>query len=159
MAAQTNYSYSTPKGIAGSKFDLSNDEVKSRINDEADGSMKFGIAVATGANAGNSVKLPVAGTTDKDIEGVTINSGTTEIDVSGKVVIRKGATLGVITKGNVWGRIAKTANPAYHKPAYVIISGDEAGSFTDTSGATTVDIKAKFGSEVDKDNGIAVIEL
>ena len=121
--------------------------------------MKFGIAVALGASAGNSVKIPVTGTTAKDIEGVTLNSGTTEIDVSGKVVVRKGATLGIITKGNVWARIAKTANPAYHKPAYVIISGEEAGCFTDTSGATTVDISAKFGSEADKDNGIAVIEL
>ena len=159
MAAQTNYSYSTPKGVPGGKFDISNDEVKSRINDEADGSMKFGIAVALGASAGNSVKIPVTGTTAKDIEGVTLNSGTTEIDVSGKVVVRKGATLGIITKGNVWARIAKTANPAYHKPAYIIISGEEAGCFTDTSGATTVDISAKFGSEADKDNGIAVIEL
>ena len=140
MAAQTNYSYSTPKGVPGGKFDLSNDEVKSRVNDEADGAMKFGIAVAVGASAGNSVKIPATGTTAKD-------------------VIRKGATLGIITKGNVWGRIAKTANPEYHKPAYVIISGEEAGCFTDTSGATTVDISAKFGSEADKDNGIAVIEL
>lgn len=35
MAAQMNYSFDTPKGVAGGKVDLAYDEVVTRQNEEA----------------------------------------------------------------------------------------------------------------------------
>ena len=39
MAAQMNYSFDTPKGVAGGKVDLAYDEVVTRQNEEADGKL------------------------------------------------------------------------------------------------------------------------
>ena len=158
MAAQLNYGYGTPKGIPGGKFDISFDEVVTRSNEEADKKMKFGIAVAVGTNVGKGVKLPTTGITADKIEGVTVAIATTEQDTDGKVVIKKGATLSIMKKGNIWGRLVNGITPEYGKTAYVALTGDDAGCFT-TSSTGTVDIGAKFGNVVDKDNGIAVIVL
>lgn len=137
MSAQTNYSYSTPKGVPGGKYDISDDIVNSRTNDEADGNMKFGLAVAVGSTPGASVKVPVAGTTKEKIEGVTLHAENTEQDMNGKVVIKNGATLGVMTKGHVWGRTGEGAEPTYRDKAYVIVDGEDAGCFTHRSEAYT----------------------
>jgi len=56
------------------------------------------------------------------------------------------------------GRLANGITPEAGKTAYVALTGDDAGTFT-TSSTGTVDIGAKFGNVVDKDNGIAVIVL
>lgn len=58
MAAQMNYSFDTPKGVAGGKVDLAYDEVVTRQNEEADGVLKFGMAAAVGTSAGVT---PLAG--------------------------------------------------------------------------------------------------
>jgi hypothetical protein len=158
MAAQLNYNYGTPKGVPGGKFDISFDEVVTRSNEEEDGKMKYGLAVVIGAAAGDGVKLPATGATAAQIEGITVALPNTEQGMDGKVVIKKGATLGVMKKGNIWGRLAASVTPDYGKTAYVVITGDDAGAFT-TSSTGTVDIGAKFGNAADKDNGIAVIIL
>ena len=83
MAAQLNYNYGTPKGVPGGKFDIAFDEVVTRKNENEDGVMKYGLAVAVGTDAGNGIKVPVTGTTAAQIEGITIALPNTEQDMAG----------------------------------------------------------------------------
>lgn len=170
MAVQLDYGYSTPKAVPGAKVDLVDDVVEARINDENDGVVKYGTAVAVGASAGHSVKKTTATTTAAQIDGVVICHPNTEQDMNGNVVVKKNATLGVMKKGHIWGRLAVASTsegvdtyvtPTYGATAYVCVEGANAGCFTptasSTSGSKTVDIGAKFGYE--SDNNIAVIVL
>lgn len=156
MAAQKNYSYSTPIGVPGGKVDLFHDEVVTRMNEEADGVLKFGMAVAQGSVAGHTVKLVGADTTAEKIEGVLLCHPNTEQDMNGKVIVKSNASVGVIVKGHVWGRLATGITPAYKETAYVVKSGNDAGAFTNVADGA-LDIGAKFGKYAE--NGIAVIEL
>jgi hypothetical protein len=156
MAAQTNYSYSTPKGVPGGKYDIAFDEVVTRKNENEDGVMKYGMAVAIGSDKGKSVKVPVDGTTAEQIEGIAIALPNTEQDAEGNVIVKKNRSLSIMKKGNIWGRLATGATATYGTKAYVVISGDDAGTFTDTEGSN-LDIGATFGNA--SDDGIAVIVL
>jgi len=154
MAAQTNYSFDTPKGVPGGKVDLIHDEVVTRTIEAEDGVLKYGMAVAVGTKAGDTVKVPSA-TTDK-IEGVLLCHPNTEQDMKGNVVVKKGVSVGVMTEGRIWGRLATDVTPAYKEKAYVVVSGEDAGTFTNNADGA-IDIGATFGR--DTDEGIAVIEL
>ena len=85
--------------------------------------------------------------------------------MAGKVVVKKNASLSVMKKGNIWGRLATGATPTYGTKAYVIPEGDEAGTFThaadngksDSGKVEYLDISATFGNA--SDDGIAVIVL
>lgn len=156
MAAQKNYSFDTPKGVPGGLVDISHSEVKARTNESATGAIKFGMAVMHGTTPGATVKVPVAGTTADKIEGVVVCHPNTEHDLEGKVKVKNGVTLSVMTQGRIWGRLATDVTPVYGAEACVVITGDDAGCFT-TATEGTVDIGAKFGR--DTDEGIAVIEL
>ena len=152
--AQLNYGYGTPKGVAGGKVDLTWDEVVTRMNEEEDGVMKFGMAVAVGTSEGTTVKVPASASAK--IEGVVLYHPNTEQDMNGKVIVKKNVSVGVLRKGHVWGRLATGVTPTYGAKAYVVASGTDAGTFT-TASEGTIDIGAKFGNAVD--GGIAVIEL
>ena len=156
MAAQLNYNYGTPKGVPGGKYDIAFDEVVTRKNENENGVMKYGMAVATGTNAGKSVKVPAEGVTKEQIEGVAIALPNTEQDMNGNVIVRKNASLSIMKKGNIWGRLATGATPTYGATAYVVASGDDAGTFTDAAEGN-LDIGATFGNA--SDDGIAVIVL
>lgn len=156
MAAQKDYTYSTPKGVPGGKADISFDEVITRINEAEDGELKFGMAAAVGSMPGSNVMVPKEDTTAEKIEGVVLCHPNTEQDRKGNVIVRKDATVGIMRKGHIWGRVADGAAPAYGEKAYVSVSGDAAGTFTNAAGGA-VDIGAVFGSE--SDGGIAVIIL
>lgn len=147
MAAQLDYSYRTPKGVPGGKFDIAFDEVVSRNNENEDGVMKYGMAVATGATAGKTVKVPVSGTTAAQIEGVAIALPNTEQDMEGNVVVKKNRPLSVMKKGNIWGRLAHLATPTYGSTAYVVVDGDYAGCFTHNSAAVSAYKKCESGTE------------
>lgn len=154
MAAQTNYNYGTSKGVAGGKFDLAFDEVVTRTNEAEDGVLKFGMAVAVGSAPGHNVTVVGEGTTT--VEGVALCHANTEQDMNGNVVVKKNASLGIIRKGNVWGRLATGITPTYGAKAYVVKTGADAGTFT-TASSGTLDIGATFGNVADE--GIAVIVL
>lgn len=156
MAAQLNYSYSTPKGTPGEKFDISFDEVITRKNEEADGVLKYGMAAMIGTAAGVSVRVPTSDATAAQIEGIVLRAANTEQDMNGKVVVPSGASVGILKKGKVWGRLATGATSTYGATAYVVNSGDDAGCFTDAADGA-LDIGAKFGNA--SDDGIAVIEI
>lgn len=138
MAAQLNYGFSTPKGVAGGKVDLADDIVISRTIEAEDGALKFGMAVAIGTNAGDGIKMVSSSTSAKNVEGVLLHAANTEQDMNGKVVIKQGTTQSVMKKGHVWGRLSSDAVHQYGEKAYVVVDGDEAGSFTHTSAAATV---------------------
>lgn len=157
MAAQLDYGYSTAKAVPGAKVNLADDEVIARQNEEKAGVLKCGMAVMVGATAGSTVKKPVTGCTSAQIEGVVLANANNEQDIDGVVQIKNGATVGVMKRGNVWGRVAADVTPKYGDLAYVVISGDNAGTFTNKSDDTTVDIGATFGNATD--DGIAIVVL
>lgn len=156
MAAQKDYGWGTPKGVAGGKVDIGFDDVIARNNEADDGVIKYGMAVAVGTDAGYGVKAPDSSTTADQIEGVVICHPGTEQDMKGKVVVKNNATLSIMRKGRIWGRTASDATPKYGEKAYVVKDGADAGAFTSES-SDTLDIGAKFGKYTD--DGIAVIEL
>jgi len=135
--------------------EITEDKVVARLNEENDGVLKGGMAVAVGTSAGHSVAAIKA--TSAVFEGVIVHHQNVEQNTDGEVVIKKGSTVGVMTEGKVWGRTKTGATPTYKASAYVETSGDDAGTFTETASATTIDVGAKFGNE--SDDGIAVIEL
>lgn len=158
MAAQLTYGYETAKGVAGLLADISFSTVASKVNEENDGALKFGMAVVRGTAAGSQVKKPASGAAAADFEGVVIRHENTEEDASGKAVVKKGATVSVLQKGRIWARLADSAAPTAGATAYVVVSGDNAGAFTATS-TDAVDIGATFGENCDLTEGVAVISL
>ena len=166
---QLTYDYATPVALPGGKVDISFDEVVARINEEEDGAMHYGLAVVNGTTAGSQVKKPTSSSTAANIVGVVIANANTEQDMNGNIVIKNKATLGVMVRGNIWARTVDTTAPTAGTTAYVVPSGDDAGSFTASanngkSGDDKVeylDIGAKFGNkaEVDTDGGIAIVSL
>lgn len=155
MAAQLDYGYSIPKGVAGGKVDLTYDKVVTRMNEEESGTLKYGMVAMVGTTPGSTVKVANGATADK-IEGVVLCEANTEMDMEGQVVVRKNTSVGIMKKGHIWGKVATGVTPQYGKTAYVVVSGADVGTFT-TESTDTIDIGAKFGKY--SDNGIAVIEL
>ena len=85
--------------------------------------------------------------------------------MNGNVVVKKNASLSIMKSGSIWGRLASGAKATYGAKAYVVPSGDDAGTFThaadngrsDGSKVEYLDIGATFGNA--SDDGIAVIVL
>lgn len=137
MSAQLNYDYRTPKGVAGGLYDISFSKVETRTNEENDGVLKYGMAVAVGTVPGTNVKVPATGTTAEKIEGIAIKAANTEQDMKGKLNVVNNASISVLKKGSVWGRTAEGAAPTYKGKAYVVIDGEYAGCFTSNASAYT----------------------
>ncbi len=158
MAAQTSYNFGFAKGVAGGLFDLSAHEVSTR---QAEGTTTFGVGVVVGTNKGIDVKAPTSTSKSEDFEGVVVhNSVMTELDKDNKVTIESKRTVGVLHHGKIWVKIGENATPAYKEKAYLITSGDEAGSFTtasDTAATDKVEVNGIFLGT--KDTGIAVVEF
>ena len=156
--SQLSYGYNTPAGIAGGIYGLENYDIVARMNDEATGTMKFGLGVVQGANAGKSVMLPVSASTSAQFEGVTVYTANRELSYDGANNLRKGTPLSVMNYGKVWVRVGESADVVYGKDAYLITDGDEAGCFTTSADeATKIAVRGRFITEVS--DGIAVVEL
>lgn len=136
MSAQTSYNLRTAHGVAGGLYDLSVHTVDTRNNEAADGKIKFGLGVVEGTVPGKNVTLPVAASTKAKFEGVVINSHAHEQDYKGDVTLRKSETVGVLTNGRIYVRIAEDTEPKYGDPLYLIKSGEEAGYFTNEEQST-----------------------
>ena len=156
MAAQLDYGYGMSKGVPGGKYDLSSDEVITRTNEEEDGVLRFGMAAMVGTMPGTTVKVPGTGATAQKIEGIVLAAENTEQDRKGRVVIPNNASVGIMTHGKIWGRISSDAVPVYGNTAYVVVDGEEAGSFTSASTEVSVylpcDADASGALEVVADN-------
>lgn len=160
MSAQTRYGYPMPIGAAGGIVDTAPYSIVSRINEEAAGSMKYGIGVVQGSKPGSNVVIPTQDATVAKFEGISVNNHHTERDLEGELSIRKGATVGVMTYGKVYARVADGVTPAYGDSVFVITEGEEAGYVTNAAGETaTIAIKARFIGTVDGTNKVAPIEL
>lgn len=182
MSAQTRYGYSTPIGAAGGIVDLAPYAIDTFLNEEENGVLKFGTGVVQGSKPGINIALPTADATADVFEGIATNNRTTEYDMDGKLAVRKGASVGVMRYGKIYGRVAEGVEPTYGDPVYLIVSGDEAGYFTNTAAsaggsstgddstgddsategstaASTIAIKARFLGGVDTNAQIAAIEL
>lgn len=165
MSAQTVYKFSTPIGMAGGIVDLAPYAIDTFLNSEDTGDMVFGVGVVKGTKAGTEVKLPVAASTAGAFEGITVNNLTTEYDLEGKINIRKAAAIGVMRYGRVYARVMTGITPAYGDPLYLVVTGDEAGYFSNeasTTGTndatyTSIAVKGRFLGTVS--NGIAQVEL
>lgn len=157
MAVQTDYGFSSAKGVPGGLYDLSAHEVSTR---QAEGiNLSFGLGVVVGTNKGIDVKIPASDTMGSSFEGVVVhNSVMAEMDMSGKVVIPDKATVGCLHHGKVWVVTGSKATPAYKERVYLITDGVEAGRFT-TSGdtATKVEVNGFFLGKTD--DGIANAEF
>ena len=157
MSAQINYGFKTAIGEAGGLVDLAPYAINSFANEAETGKMKFGVGVVKGTVAGQ-VKLPEAGSTAAQFEGIVVNRRNTEYDMEGKIHIRKLSTLGVMRYGHIYGRVAAGVTPAYGDPVYMVKSGDEAGYFTNSADGNLA-INARFIGAVDTTVQIAAIEL
>lgn len=163
MAAQTNYSFNTPKGIPGGLYDISAHEVNTRMNEEPDGKLSFGVGVMRGSSIGVTIKLPVAASTATEFEGILLNGVNVEQNMSGKVIVKKDLSVGVVRFGKVWAKVSEKAKGVkYGDPLYLIVDGAEAGAFTNAAvtgedTATRISIKGTFLSGID--NGIAPVLL
>lgn len=156
MSAQTTYNFDTQRGIAGGIYDLSPYAIDTFLNEEATGTMKFGVGVVAGTTAGKQIKLPVSASTA--IEGVTNNNLTTEYDLDGALHIRKDDAIGVMRYGRIWVRVADNVSPAYGDATYVLKTGTQAGFFTNVS-TNNLAVKGRFLGGVDPVARIAVVEL
>lgn len=158
MSAQTRYGYFTPKGHPGGILDLAPYAVDTFLNEAENGVMKFGMGVVRGTKPGHTINVPAEGVTADKFEGIATNNRTTEFTMDGEVIIRKGASVGVMRYGRIYGRVAKDVTPAYGEPVYLIASGDEAGCFTNAADGN-VAVKARFLSGIDAATNAAMIEL
>ena len=144
---QTNYNYAPDLGVAGGLYDLTDHVVDTYNNEADDGDLKFGMGVVLGTGAGKAAK-PTSSATINDFEGVLLNGGITEHDMSGDVRVLKGKTLGVLKQGRIWARVAADAVPAYGKPVLLVVNGTDAGLFTTTddedNAANIIAVNAKF---------------
>lgn len=156
MSAQTRYSFSAPIGNPGGLVDLAPYAIDTFRNEEKAGVMKFGIGVVRGADAGKGIAVPASGATADQFEGITTNNRTTEYDMEGVLTVRKNAAVGVLRYGRIYARVAAEATPSYGDTLYLIVEGDEAGSFTNEDSGN-VAVNGRFLSEVS--DGVAVVEL
>ena len=158
MSAQTTYKFDTTIGEAGGIIDIAPYEVDSFTNEADTGALRFGVGVVVGTAAGKKVKLPVAGSTAANFEGIVVNRRTTEYDMDGKIHIAKNSTVGVMRYGRIYGRVVSGVTVAYGDAVYMVKSGDNAGLFTNVADGNLA-VKARFLGAVDAVNEIAPIEL
>ena len=156
MSAQTNYSFKTAAGAAGGIVDLAPYKIDTFLNKENTGVMKFGYGVIR--HSGNVCKLPVGGTTADKFLGITVNNRSTEFDMEGNIHIRNKAALGVMRYGRVYARVAHGLTIAAGDKLYLIISGDDAGKFTNVLGGTSIVVSGVFDGPADA-NDIASVTL
>ena len=157
MGVQSAYKFNTPIGQAGGIVDgFTPYAVNSFCNESNDGVVKPGMGVVKGTTPGATAKAPASGATAAAFEGIVTNRRTYENDMNGGVTVRKGTTLGVMKYGCIYGLLAGGATPEYGDPVYLVITGDDAGCFTDVS-TDNVAVKGQFmGAGAD---GIAPIWL
>lgn len=153
---QTSYRYNTPMGAAGGIADLAPHFIVAFTNESANGAMGFGMGVVKGTNAGVTVKVPATGATAATFEGIVTNRRTTELDLNGDLYLRNKCTVGVMRYGVIYALVATGATPAYGDAVYMVVTGDDAGKFTEAS-TNNVAIKGRFLSAAE--NGVAMVEL
>lgn len=160
MSVQTSYRYSTPRGVAGSLFDISPYSIDSRVNGEKKaGTLMFGMGAVTGDNPGTDVKRPGNSATAEAFDGVVLTGFSNQQTMDGVVEILPLQTVGILRYGKAWVRIVEGDTPKYGDKLYLIKEGDDAGFFTTIgTGAGAIEIKGRFIGSKGTGN-VAPIEL
>jgi hypothetical protein len=141
--AQTSYNYTMQRAVPGGAVDTSPHSIVARANGETvKGKVKFGMGVVQGATPGTDVKLPVTNSTADLFEGI-VSTGVAEMDKDGAVALRGTDTLGVMRWGKRWVRVPDGLTIAYGEPLYLIISGNNAGYFTNDD-TDTLAVNGRF---------------
>jgi hypothetical protein len=141
MSAQTSYSYSTPKGVAGGLYDISPYAVDSRINGEtSEDALLFGMGAVQGDNPGVNVKVPTSADTAAKFEGLVLTGFTNEMDKHGDVHIAPLQTVGTLVWGRAWARIVPGITPTYGQKLYLVNTGENAGLFTNIPGSSPANL-------------------
>jgi len=150
MSGQLSYNYQPPLGIAGTLTDINNRSIDSFLNGEANPyAMKYGMGVVQGNNPGKDVLIPTASSEAAIFEGIAMSNLTTQQTMDGKVLVRSGETIGVLRWGRAWARIVPGLTIDREDPVYLIITGLDAGYFTNVDGdADTISIKGTFTGKV-----------
>ena len=128
---------------AGGLCDNSHNNINHRINGCEDGVLKFGMGVV-GTEEGTQIKLPESGATIETFEGITVNCCTERKDKIGKDALKKNATVGVLTNGQVCVRIKEDVIPACGDNLYLITEGEYAGIFTNKAENGAIAINGTF---------------
>lgn len=157
MSLWTEYSQQTPKGTAGSLYDLTVHAVDSFRNQEADGVLLPGVGVVHGTNPGVDISLPKASSTADKFVGVVMYGGSNELDMKNNLIIPNGYHVSVMRTGRVWVKMAADEEPSYGDPVFLVVTGDDVGCFRAASDDDTIQINARI-IEVGS-NGLAAIEL
>lgn len=157
MGAQNRYGHFSPVGAAGGIVDIAPYAIDTFLNEEETGVLGFGMGVVKGSKPGSTVALP-EGSVAKDFEGIVVNNRTTEYDMEGKVSIKENASVGVMRYGRIYVRVATGAEPAYGDKLYMVVSGDEAGYFTNVA-ESAIEIKGRFLGSIDSASGVVAVEL
>lgn len=155
MSIWTEYNQQTPKGAAGSLFDLTVHAVDTFCNSEEDGVLKPGMGVVHGENPGSDIALPKSGATADKFVGVAMYGGTNELDMKNNLVIPKHSEISVMRYGRVWVKMAKEQEPTYGDAVYLVVSGDEAGCFKTEKEGDVIQVNARV-IEVSSDELVAI---
>ena len=160
MSIQTSYNYQLKKGTPGGLYDLSPHLIDSRANgEESKETLKFGMGVVVGATPGADVLVPTAASVEADFEGLVVNGGGKELDMSGILFIQPRQTIDVLRWGRLWALIVPETEVAYGDPLYLVNDGDNAGMFTnDDGGGANLPINGKFIGGLGTDN-VAPVEI
>ena len=156
MSVQMNYSFTSAAGASGGIVDLAPYKIDTFINKENTGVMRFGLGVIR--DSGNVCKLPVAGATGDKFLGITVNNRSTEFDMEGNLHIRNKAALGVMRYGSIYAKVAAGLTITPGDKLYLIISGNDAGKFTNVSGDTAIEVNGVFDGAADS-QAIAPVTL
>lgn len=157
MSLWTEYSQQTPKGTAGSLYDLTVHTVDSFRNQEADGVLLPGVGVVHGANPGVDIALPKTSSTADKFVGVVMYGGSNELDMKNNLIIPNGYQVSVMRHGRAWVKLAADEEPICGDPVFLVVTGDDAGRFRAASNDDAIQINARI-IEVGS-NGLAAIEL
>ena len=156
MSAQTSYGFKTTAGAAGGIVDLAPYEINTFLNEENTGVMKFGFGVVRGTNA-NGCKLPTSASTADKFLGIATNNRSTEFDMEGTIHVLNKAAVGVMRYGRVYARVAASLTIAAGDKVYLIVSGEDAGKFTNVA-ANGIEIGGVFNGPADA-HAIAPVTL
>ena len=158
MAGQLSYSYQTPRGIAGSLYDISPYAIDSRMNaEEMPGVMKFGMGVVQGDTPGINVNVPTIDATPAEFEGIAMTGFTNQLNMQGELIVYPQATVGLLVWGRAWARVQEDLTIVYGDPLYLVTDGPDAGLFTNEE-TDNMAIKGRFIGGLGTGN-IAPVEI
>ena len=147
MSGQLTYSFTPPRGLAGTLLDIANlKDIDSRVNGETEvDAMRFGMGAVQGDSPGTSVVVPTSASTLDEFEGIVMTGHTQQMTMTGEVHVYPAQTVGILRWGRAWARVADGIIPEYGEPLFLIITGAEAGLFTnDDGGGTNMALNGRF---------------